>query len=260
MKKLSVLTIALLSLFVAREVRAWNNIGHASIACIAERHLTPEARERYQAYFKHTMAYHASWMDYWRNCPGFEETHYWHGVVVDEQNNQIKGDTRNAAYQIKRICKQMRKYHRLKDSIVCDNIKYLVHMVGDMHCPVHVKYNSEPQYKQRSLLRKGKKLSFHAFWDSAIGYYNKGMTCDAIAEKYDTLSDEEIAAICAGTPDDWNRVNAEEMREIYSLIKMGGNEEDIPEENHERMKEIAMRQMLRGGYRLAHVMNTIFSK
>jgi hypothetical protein len=91
-------------------------------------------------------------------------------------------------------------------------------------------------------------------------YYNKGMTCDAIAEKYDTLSDEEIAAICAGTPDDWNRVNAEEMREIYSLIKMGGNEEDIPEENHERMKEIAMRQMLRGGYRLAHVMNTIFSK
>ncbi len=252
--------VAMLSLSALQSVRAWNNVGHMSIAVIAERNMTPKALKKSRGYLKHTLAYHASWMDYWRNCKGFEETSHWHGFPVDENNEQIAGETRNAALQIKRICKQMKKYNRLKDSIVCDNLKYLTHMVGDMHCPVHVKYVNEPKLKQRSLLNNGKKLGYHSFWDSAIGYYNKGLTADAIAAKYDTLSAEEIAAICAGTPDDWAKQSAVEMREIYELLPMGSELKDVPEQTHERLKEITTRQLLRGGYRLAHVMNTIFSK
>ncbi|MBQ9137380.1 MAG: S1/P1 nuclease [Alistipes sp.] len=237
---------------------AWNNIGHATIALIAERNMTEEAKQGCRSYLKHNLPYYASWMDYWRNCAGFEQTSYWHGVPVDEHNEQIKDDTRNAAYQIKRICKRMRKYHRLKDSIVCDNLKYLIHMVGDMHCPVHTKYNNEPALKQRSVRMKGNKLGFHTFWDASIGYYNPKMKCDQIAEKYDTLTDEQIAEICKGTPDDWAKQNAIEMREIYTLMAMQSEVTEVDSARHERMKQIAMKQMLRGGYRLAKVMNDIF--
>ena len=260
MKRILTLAVALFALMVCREARAWNNIGHASIACIAERHLTDEAREGYRAYLKHTMAYHASWMDYWRNCKGFEETSSWHGVRVDEFNNTSPVDKINASLHIQRICKQMRKYRRLKDSIVCDNIKYLIHMVGDMHCPSHTKYKNEPKLAHRSFYNKGKKSSYHGFWDGAIGYYNKRMDCVAIAEKHDTLSEAEIKEICKGTPDDWARENAKEMREIFRLFPNGSKLEDISEEAHARMAEITNRQMLRGGYRLAHVINQIFSK
>ncbi|MBR7183764.1 MAG: hypothetical protein IKD41_07230 [Alistipes sp.] len=83
---------------------------------------------------------------------------------------------------MKRICKQMRKYNKLQDSIVADNLKYLIHMVGDMHCPVHTKYSpNEPELKQRSVKMKGKKMGFHSFWDASIGYYNKNLKCDQIA-------------------------------------------------------------------------------
>lgn len=254
--------VSVLCIFATTQtVKAWNNIGHATIAVIAERHMTEEAKEKCRHYLKHNLPYYASWMDYWRNCPGFEETHYWHGVPVDEKNKQIKGETRNAAYQINRICKQMRKYHKLKDSIVADNLKYLIHMVGDMHCPVHTKYSpNEPNLKQRSVKVKGKKLGFHSYWDASIGYYNKGMKCDQIAEKYDTLTEAEIAAICQGKPNDWATVNAIEMREIYTLLPMHSEVTEISEQNHAQMKEIAMQQALRGGYRLAKVLNEIFSK
>ena len=153
----------------------------------------------------------------------------------------------------------MRKYNKLQDSIVADNLKYLIHMVGDMHCPVHTKYSpNEPELKQRSVKMKGKKMGFHSFWDASVGYYNNGLKCDQIAEKYDTLTVEQIAAICKGNPDDWAAVNAVEMREIYTLLPVHSEVTEVSKENHERMKQIAMQQALRGGYRLAKVLNEIF--
>lgn len=259
MRKLLTFAALLVALFATQGAKAWNGIGHATIAKIAERNMTDEALEKCRGYLKHSMPYHASWMDYWRNCKGFEEINYWHSVPLDEDCRQLKGESRNAAYQIKRICKQMKKYHKLSDSIVCDNLKMLIHMVGDMHCPVHTKYAQE-HLKQRSVLSDGKKLGFHTYWDSAIGYYHKGMKCDQIAQMYDTLTEEQIAQICSGTPDDWVKVNAAEMVEIYTLLPMKSEVTQVPEENHAKMKAIVVRQMQRGGYRLAHIMNEIFKK
>jgi hypothetical protein len=34
----------------------------------------------------------------------------------------------------------------------------------------------------------------------------------------------------------------------------------LPEQNHERMNQIVVQQALRGGYRLAKILNEIFSK
>ena len=57
-----------------------------------------------------------------------------------------------------------------------------------------------------------------------------------------------------------NQVNAEQMREIYTLMPMGGEVTSISKEDHERMKEITIQQLRRGGYRLAKVLNDIFDK
>ena len=86
------------------------------------------------------------------------------------------------------------------------------------------------------------------------------MKCDHIAAKYDTLTEEQIAEICQGTPNDWALVNAEQMREIYTLLPVHSEITEISEQNHARMEEIVRQQALRGGYRLAKILNEIFSK
>ena len=108
MKRLLTLLAVVLAYAATQSASAWNNIGHATIAVIAERHMTEEAKEKCRAYLKHNLPYYSAWMDYWRNCPGFEHTSSWHSVPVDVNNKQIKGEVNNAALQINRICKKMR--------------------------------------------------------------------------------------------------------------------------------------------------------
>ena len=260
MKRFLILAAVALCFAATQSAKAWNNIGHATIAVIAERHLTDEAKEKCRSYLKHNLPYYAAWMDYWRNCPGFEHTSSWHGVPVDENNKQIKGETNNAAYQINRICKKMRKYHKLKDSIVADNLKYLIHMVGDMHCPSHTGYPDQPAYKGYNLYRSGKKTGFHTFWDASPGYLHKGWTCEDFHRNLDKMKPKKIAKMVKGTAEDWARQNGEEMREVYTLIPHNAEYTALPERDRKRAVEICEQQMLRGAYRLAYVLNEIFEE
>ncbi len=260
MKKLLLLIVALTMTSAGYRAVAWGGSGHSVIAYIAEHNLTPQAKQKCRDYLHHTLPYHASWMDYWRFYEPFAATSSWHGVPVGKNNLHIESNVNNAARQIKRICREMKRYKKMKDSIVCDNLKYLIHMVGDMHCPVHTKYVEEPQYKQGKILRKGKTDKFHAYWDQSPDIYNPKWNVEDYRKNLDTLTKEEIAAICSGTVDDWATQNAREMREIYALLPLNEEVTELPEENHARMKAICHQQLQRGGYRLAHILNEIFKK
>lgn len=78
-KLLMPIAAAVLAVAAIMPAKGWNGVGHSVIAYIAEQHLTPEAKEKCRGYLHHTLPYYASWMDYWRNCPGFEATSKTHG-------------------------------------------------------------------------------------------------------------------------------------------------------------------------------------
>lgn len=98
-RKLITLVAAMMTIAAIMPAKGWNGVGHSVIAYIAEQHLTPEAKEKCRGYLHHTLPYYASWMDYWRNCQGFEATSKTHSVPVDETFRHIKNDEKNAVYQ-----------------------------------------------------------------------------------------------------------------------------------------------------------------
>jgi hypothetical protein len=152
-------------------------------------------------------------------------------------------------------------YKKLSDSTIIVNIKFLIHMVGDMHCPSHNYYDDDPnpKYKRFSIFNKGKKVAWHKFWDrSAVEYLHRGWSCPDYVKNIDNLSEKEIAKIVKGTPEQWAKQNGKEMREPYSLLIRHIEFKDMPEENKERMTEIVDLQILRGGHRLAYIINDIF--
>lgn len=162
-KLLMPIAAAVLTVAAIMPAKGWNGVGHSVIAYIAEQHLTPEAKEKCRGYLHHTLPYYASWMDLWRNCPGFEATSKTHAVPVDETFRHIKNDEKNAVYHIIRIQKKMKKYNKMQDSLVRDNLKYLIHLVGDMHCPSHTRYEKSPEYKSYSFYIGGKKKQVAQF-------------------------------------------------------------------------------------------------
>ena len=111
MKRIFNLMLLFVALGVSHSAMAWGGWGHHITAYIAEKHLTPEAKEKCQHYLKHNLPHYSSWQDYWRHSKPFEEIHHWHMNYVDENFVAIgsQGDvTRDATYQIERIANIMK--------------------------------------------------------------------------------------------------------------------------------------------------------
>lgn len=239
---------------------AWDGKGHTAIAYIAERHLTPRAKANIEKYIgNHSIAYYASWMDYYRKYPGYEMTHHWHvDYWTDADRTDADGNPAEplAVHHIKRILNEMPDFRTLSDSTVNINIKLLVHMVGDMHCPVHIDF---PKYRPIDVNVQGKKMRYHKMWDGAVvEIKHKGMSPLMLAEELDRCSDTEIAAIAKGTPDYWYAESIAAATKAYKI--MPKNTKLTTDNYFNAAVEIADSQIRNAGYRLAAVLNSIFDK
>lgn len=251
--------VAIAAVSATVEVRAWGGVGHNAIAYIAEQHLTPKVRERCRHYLNHSLAYYATWQDNWRFTDPYRETHYWHTSKVDAQNNPLYNDSRAAYVHVDRLRHEMKQWRSLDDSTVVVNLKLLIHMVGDMHCPSHTYYPDQPEYNSYTIYRSGRKTRFHTFWDAAPAYLHpKEWTCEDFHRNLDTLTRKQIKQIVKGTAEDWERENGADIREVYRIIPHNAEYTELPEKDRKRATEICEQQMLRSAYRLAHVLNEIF--
>ncbi len=65
-----------------------------------------------------------------------------------------------------RAVDRLKDYRNMSDSLVRLNLMYVIHIVGDMHCPSHVKYAG---CKSGRADLNGRKMSYHAMWDWGAG-------------------------------------------------------------------------------------------
>ena len=265
MKTLRNLAMALLMLAVSQSAMAWGGKGHHISAYIAERHLTAEAKQKCQHYLKHNLPHYSSWQDYWRHSDPFKEISYWHSTYFNKDFNVVgyKGDiTRDATYQVDRIAKEMLKggYKNLSDSIVALNLKLLIHMVVDMHCPSHIVFSKDSGLRGSSLYVKGKKSSHHTFWDASPGILHPKWKADQFVEAYDTYSPKQIKKISKGSVAKWSKLNARNMVKTYDYWEKGDEYRKLSKEKRKEIEQTVHEQLAFAGYRLAGLLNKIFSK
>ncbi|MBR1961391.1 MAG: S1/P1 nuclease [Alistipes sp.] len=278
MKKISIITIILV-LFVTTRAMAWGGPGHSIIGYIAENHLTPAAKEKCHHYIRHTLAYEASWMDHWRYCKGFNGTAHWHiGYAYPER--QYTGDFRDqfikqesvrksAAYRINEFHNELRSsYKEMPDSIVANKIRFLIHMLGDMHCPAHVAipvedkptYDETTVYNRYRLYRNGKKSSYHNMWDTVTSLlFPKRMIPEWI-EEVDTYNDKQREKICQGDANDWLAATTKDVFRSYKQIPRDTDIAKLSDKQREQLTNLTYKQMAYAGYRLAYILNDIFKE
>lgn len=255
MKK-NLLLLGLALMFFSTDAFGWGKMGHDAIAYIAECHLTPKARKTIEKYLDHSIVYYASWMDEWRSEPGYEHTSVWHTAAVDEHFDYVPSQRGDVVYAIEDAIAKLQDYKQQDDSTVVMSLRCLIHFIGDMHCPVHVKYADRKNF---TVYFEGQKYSYHTVWDDVILSRSHRWGYIEYAHQLDRCSKKEIAAIVEGSIRDWFRENAVNSHSIYDLV---GPDEKLDKVrtksfiNHTH--ETAERQLLRAGYRLAHVLNELF--
>ena len=268
-RHISILVIALVAIFGAESAKAWTNYAHGTAAYIAEQHLTPQAKAKVYHYLKHTLPYYASWMDAYRGSKVFAKINAGHtgvstadGKAYNFEGGNPKGGV--MSHLIKALDELGDgKYKNLPDSIVRQRLINMAHYVPDMHCPVHIHFPEDihPSQKDMQLHKNGKKVSYHSFWDSSLGHDGRiKWPYEKITAVIDVLSEEEIKEIQKGTLEDWGRDIAAMGLRAREIIPQGTNVAELTKEQKDEIFKLTSKAVLIGGYRLAHILNTIFAE
>ncbi|MDR1789809.1 MAG: S1/P1 nuclease [Opitutaceae bacterium] len=261
-----ILLAALLLAASNSSLSAWGFIGHYSVAAIAEANLTPKAKANIRSFIEgRSIVWYALWMDGIRGDPAYEFTYTWHSAWVDKDFRHViaeekvggKGDIITA---LDGAIADLRDYKKLPPEKVAFNIKLLVHLIGDSHCPGHAKYLSINPFKFDVYWGK-KKLTYHQVWDTQLVEYKKWGYLEYL-HQLNRLSPPEIAKITAGSPVEWFEQMARECAVIYDWAKPGDtlSGEKYHRDFIEKATVVVESQIQKAGYRLARLLNDAFDK
>ena len=268
----------------------WGQIGHSTIAQVAQDHLTPEASQALDEYLDGLkLAIIASDADIYRSQwtvdLGFIPTNpddarvkwlkefdfstplnispWSHSITVDMDFNCYPTDNldgayiNNAAYYIDRLAAELKDNAENMDPFErYKAIAIIVHLMGDMHCPMHIVYLPDNVVKGHYFVDwKGKQRDMHVIWDGTLwdSYYDWSFR--DMAYLVDTASPEEIAEITAGTVYDYAERSA---RDSWPAVSAYSEGDVLPKSYATDMRPLLFTQLRNGGYRLAAIFNEIF--
>lgn len=267
------LLLILAAMFVgAMPAYGWGRLGHATIAKIAEDYLTPKAKKTIDKYLDgKSIIHYASYPDDYRPIHlidvGFDATNsprktvWGHSYQANTDGSlylsERKGNeyVKNCLLRIDPVIKDFKANHKnMTDSARLVSLAFIVHVVGDLHCPKHIRYADEPTSGGYNVKFRGKDVKYHAYWDGLLlqTYHPWGYL--DLAKLVDRYSKREREEIAKGDIFTWGEENARnsrftvERREGFVITRAISNE-DV---------KYAEEQIVRGGYRLAALLNDLF--
>ncbi|WP_214226728.1 S1/P1 nuclease [Pedobacter sp. B4-66] len=249
---LIVLTIALVS---------WGQKGHKAIASIAEKHLTTNTKTLINSYLKgETMSDASTWADEISNDPQYKKTSSWHYInlplgLTKEQFTDyvIKQDKDNIYTAI------LKAEANLKDKTLSlaqkkQALKFLIHLVGDAHQPMHVSRAEDKGGNDVQVRFNGNGTNLHALWDGKL-IDHEGFNYIEMAKKYDWANPEQVKKWQADSPMQWLWESYQVSTQIYDEIKPG---ENIDEASYKKSIAIIHLRIAQAGVRLAGELNRLF--
>lgn len=251
--------MAVLLLLLNVPAFGWGREGHETITRIAERHLTPKAQRNIARYLDgHTITYYAKWMDEYRSTPEYSYTDGWHVAPVNSDlvyADSLLTKKGNAIYGLELAVKALGDYRRLPDSLVALNIKFIIHLVADMHCPAHIKYEShEMKYNVyfEDAYHKPHKFYVHHVWDNEIIRVSRIWSPAEWAGEIDILPRSKVKEMAAGTPREWLHDNAVRCEVQF---EWAAPDQRLGQDFLNKALPLVETQLLYAGYRLAGLLN-----
>ncbi|MFZ5638558.1 MAG: S1/P1 nuclease [Pseudomonadota bacterium] len=161
---------------------AWGPVGHRLVARLAETRLHPQTRAEVARLLRSeadpTLAGVANWADDLRDNPDAGDpdlgrrTSRWHYVNLAEDDCAYRPPAHcpNGDCVIEAIIGQraLLADRRQPDAVRAQALKFLVHLVGDAHQPLHAGYARDKGGNTVQLQVGGKGSNLHRVWDSEV--------------------------------------------------------------------------------------------
>jgi hypothetical protein len=238
------------------QVIGWGTTGHRTIGLIAESHLTSKAKKKItQLLDGSSIAYASNWMDDIRSDPAYNHTHDWHWVTIPDGKTYAEAEKNpngDIIQTLTRLIAEL-KSHSLDTQTESAHVKMLIHLVGDIHQPLHVGNENDQGGNEVKVKWFGQNTNLHSVWDSRI-IDSKKFSYSELAKELDKVTPTEISRLQSATVLDWAMESAELRPLIYDLPENGS----LGYEYMYRKWYIVERRLVEAGVRLAGVLNEIY--
>lgn len=248
MSSLTALTFVLVS---------WGFKGHRAIATIAQKHLTSNTAYVVSAYLKgEGMSDVATWADENRN----PKTAPWHflnlplGLTHEQFVKAVTESDGNVYTAILKTEAQLKDKNLSADD-KNEALKYLIHLVGDAHQPMHISRKEDKGGNTIQLQFDGKGTNLHSLWDSKL-IDHEGLSEADIAKNYDTATAADIKKWQADSPMEWIWESYQLSSQLYAEAKPG---QSIDEAYYSKYIPTIHKRIDQAGIRLAGELNKLFN-
>lgn len=256
--KILFIVLCVAGIMASVDAFSWGQKGHDVTCAVAQRHLSKKAQKQISYLLDgKSIVYWANWMDNASHQREYSYTKTWHYKNIDADEtyeNAVLCESGDVVTAINAMADALRSGSLNKEQAALD-LKFLVHLVGDCHCPMHMAHKSDRGGNQWQVqfFNAGKNL--HSVWDSGIVESAHKWTYTEWVDQIDVTDRAAAAAIASGTPDDWAAETFGITRKIYDATPVGSN---LSYDYVEEWAPVAEQQLLRGGLRLAALLNSIF--
>lgn len=251
-----IITVAMLGASIA--AFGWGQKGHDTVAFIAENHLTETTRAAVDSILDgKSPVYWANWLDNASHTPEYAYTKTWHYKNVDADRTYDDMPANPAGDAVTAVKQQIEK---LSDPATTKAeaalaLKILIHVTGDMHQPMHMGHATDLGGNRVKLKYFNRDKNLHGIWDTDLLESAHRWSYTEWQQQLDRLNDVDEALTVQGSVDDWARETMEIARRCYDFFQPGIN---VSYNQIAYWAPTIEQQLLRGGLRLAHLLNSIY--
>ena len=166
---LQLLLIVLLSI---QPLMAWGSTGHRIVGKVAEKYLTKNANMQIKKILGHNdLSRVSTWADEIKSDPNWKHAYDWHWCTIpDGEKYETGKHTGNAIEKVNEFIVTLKNKKSSKEEKQIA-LKFLVHLVGDLHQPLHVGNGEDRGGNDKRLKWFGEETNLHSIWDSKLIQY-----------------------------------------------------------------------------------------
>jgi len=252
MKKL---VLVLFGLMVLTESFGWGATGHRATGLIAERYLTNKAEKRIrQILGGESLAMVSTWMDEIRADSTYNYTTDWHWTTIPDNGKYEDVESNpdgKVVMMIEKFSKDL-KTGKLTARQEQEYLKMLVHMVGDIHQPLHVGKPGDRGGNDVKVKWFRNESNLHRVWDSEM-IDDMKLSYTELAESLGKPDKETLKKWQSTGVRDWAMESVTLRPQVYDI----GNG-SLGYQYSYKYFSIARTRMVQAGVRLAGLLNQIY--
>ncbi|MBL7847842.1 MAG: S1/P1 nuclease [Cyclobacteriaceae bacterium] len=243
--------------FVSLESFGWGATGHRATGLVADQYLTAKARKKIAVVLgQESLAMASTWMDEIRSDSTYRYADTWHYTTIPDGKRYEDIASNPDGKVVEMIEKFMKdlKSRKLSKKQEEETLKMLIHLVGDIHQPLHVGKPGDRGGNEVKVKWFRNESNLHRVWDSEMIDDTK-LSYTELAGALGKPDKQTIKKWQAASVREWAQESITYRPQVYDI----GNGA-LGYQYSFKYFPIAKQRMLQAGVRLAGLLNQIYGK